>query len=248
MKSSYYNHFFRYDGDNHVAYNALTNALALIENEKFELFNSFCKNEEALPEKLEEELKIGGFIIDDFIDELKTIEFRMLKARYNTEHYALTLVPSNDCNFRCDYCYQKDVFVERYMTQKVQDKLVDILESKIKSIRSFSVCWFGGEPLLAFDIVESLSNRFIKICKDNDVTYFSNMVTNGYLLTKYIIKRLNDVNCSSLQITIDGNPDIHNKRRPLASGDATYETIINNLKNGCDFSEHSYNYALHTSD
>jgi len=120
------------------------------------------------------------------------------------------------------------------MSKDVQDKLVELLESKVETINTFTVSWFGGEPLLAFDIIESLSERFISICNKNNIKYYANMVTNGYLMSREVLERLAVIQCSSVQITIDGNQDIHNLRKPLAEGGGTYTTIIENLKNGYD--------------
>jgi len=85
------------------------------------------------------DLKKGRFLIDDFVDELDILRFRMLQSRYNTDYLGLTIVPTNDCNFRCEYCYQKDVFKDNHMTQEVQDKLAELLKSRIKAILSFHV-------------------------------------------------------------------------------------------------------------
>ena len=61
MKPSKYNHFFEYDENRSVAYNAFTNALALIYNDKLEAYRAFCTDGTPMPDDLVTDLKGGGF-------------------------------------------------------------------------------------------------------------------------------------------------------------------------------------------
>jgi len=234
MKPSKYNHFFPYSETQCIAYNGLSNALALIDKSKFDEFNSFCNNGIPMSEDLNKDLRKGMFLIDDCIDELDVLRYRMFSTRYNSDTLSMTIAPTNDCQFDCIYCYEKDAVSNKYMTVETQDKLVEILESRKGLISHFSVTWYGGEPLMAFDIVESLSKRFIAICKENKIQYHASMISNGYMLDRHILKRMEHLDISVLQITIDGLPELHNKMRPLKGGGDTFETILDNLKNGFD--------------
>ena len=68
-----------------------------------------------------EDLYKGGFIVDNDFDELKELELRLLHGRFSSNSLGLTLAPTSDCNFRCIYCYEKDVIKPTYMTEEVQD-------------------------------------------------------------------------------------------------------------------------------
>ena len=234
MKPSRYNHFFPYSDTQCIAYNALTNSLALIEKPKLDAYRAYCDNGTPLPEDLVTDLKKGLFLLEDHVDELDTLRYNMLRGRYATDSISLTIAPTNDCNFRCVYCYEKDAITSKYMSQEVQDKLVELLESRKDLISSFGVTWYGGEPLMAFDVMESLSRRFIEICKENNIMYQTNMITNGYLLSREVLARMQDLCLSHIQVTIDGLPEVHNQNRPLVGGGDTFDTIINNLKDGYD--------------
>jgi len=235
MKLSRYNHFFPYSERESIAYNALTNSLALIEKSKLEAYNAYKDNGTPLSEDIIADLKKGLFLLDDHVDELEALRYNMLRGRYGTDHLSLTIAPTNDCNFRCVYCYEKDAIASKYMSQEVQDKLVELLESRKGFIKSFGVTWYGGEPLMAFDVVESLSKRFIEICSENEISYSADMISNGYLLNRDILTRMQGLSISWIQITIDGLPEVHNKNRPLAGGGETFDKILNNLKDGYDF-------------
>ena len=234
MKPSRYNHFFPYSDAQSIAYNARSNSLALIEKENLEAYNDFCEHGKKLPSELADNLKKGFFVIEDFVDELESLQFTMLQSRYNTQYLGLTLAPTNDCNFACTYCYEKNSLSSKYMSQEVQDKIVEMLESRKKVISHFSVAWYGGEPLMAFDVVESLSKRLIEICNENDITYSAFMISNGYLLSRDILLKLPELEIKSMQITIDGTEEVHNRNRPLIDGSKTFDTIIKNLINNYD--------------
>ncbi|MCL2015466.1 MAG: SPASM domain-containing protein [Defluviitaleaceae bacterium] len=232
MKPSNYNFFFPYEPDDTkvIAYNSFSNALALMEKDKHGTFMRFCSdNAEINDAEFVEQLKRGNFIIDDTCNELDLLKFRMLSARYNTDSLGLTIAPTADCNFRCPYCYEKDVIKPEYMSEETQDKIIELVELKSGSISHFHVAWYGGEPLMAMDIIQRLSEKFIEICDKHNVTYSANLVTNGYFLTRENVEILNRLKISSIQVTMDGGREIHNKMRPHKDGLPTFDTIIDNL-------------------
>jgi len=218
MKASRYNHFFPYSDKQSIAYNAFTNALALIDLDKLAAYHAFINEEIPIPDELQDALHKGLFLIEDHVDERQKLRHNMLRSRYGSDYLNLTITPTNDCNFACVYCYEKGVLSGKYMTNEVQDKIVELVESRKGLIANLSVTWYGGEPLMAFDVIKNLSERFIHICKDNDIKYNATMITNGYLLTRDVLTDIKELSITSLQITIDGLPEIHNKMRPLVGG------------------------------
>lgn len=237
MKASHYNFFFPYEEDENklIAYNSRSNALALIEKQKYNKFMAFCnEGEEISDNELVQSLKNGLFIIDDGVNELDSIRFNMLVNRYSATGLSFTIAPTSDCNFSCIYCYEKGGIKPVYMNEATQVKVVELLKSKVKTITNFHVSWYGGEPLMAFDIVEKLSKKFIEICDENEINYSADIITNGYLLSRDKIEILNKYRVNLMQITIDGLPETHNKRRPLTNGSETFNEIFSNLKNNID--------------
>ena len=168
------------------------------------------------------------------MEELDVLRYRMLRARYGTDSLSFTLAPTNDCQFDCVYCYEKGALTNKYMTQEIQDKIVEMLEKRKGLVSHFSVTWYGGEPLMAFDVLENMSKRFIQICDDNQITYKSTVITNGYLLSRDVLERMKHLRIEYLQITVDGLPEMHNQRRSLRGGGDTFDTIMKNLKDGYD--------------
>ena len=232
MKPSNYNFFFPYEADDDkvIAYNSFSNALALMEKDKHIIFDRFCKNGDAIEdEEFIGQLKMGSFLIDDDVNELERLRFRMLSSRYNTDYLSLTIAPTADCNFRCSYCYEKDVIKPDYMTEEVQNAIIAMVQNRAKTISHLHVTWYGGEPLMSIDAIENLSKEFIDICDENNITYNANIITNGYLLTEDNVKMLNNLKVTSMQVTIDGGREVHDVRRPFVDGSGTFDTIIQNL-------------------
>ena len=133
-------------------------------------------------------------------------------------------------NFRCIYCYEKDSLTPCKMSEETEGNIVNLLKHQIGKIKHFSVTWYGGEPLLGLDSLQRLSKEFIKICDENQIAYSAGIVTNGYLLTLETYNILKECRVTGMQITIDGDEETHNQRRPLAGGQPTYQKIMSNLE------------------
>ncbi len=83
---------------------------------------------------------------------------------------------------------------------------------------------------MALNIIENLTKRFLEICDEHKIRYDAGIVTNGYLLTASTVAAFKDLKISGIQVTLDGSPEEHNKRRPLIGGKPTFDKIIANLR------------------
>lgn len=232
MKPSYYNFFFPYEYENrkYIAYNSLSNSMALIDEENYNKYLNFEKHGMNISdESLFHSLKQGNFIINDDINEMDIIRHNMYASRFNTQSLSLTIAVTSDCNFRCIYCFEKDVINNYYMDEEIEKSIIEFVNKKSNTIGHFSVTWYGGEPLLNMKTIERLSEKFIEICNINNIVYSANIVTNGYNITKINLDLLKKYKVSSMQITIDGDEETHNLRRPLKNGYPTFRKIIDNL-------------------
>lgn len=94
MKTTNYWHAYSLDDSGKMLiYNAFTNALASIEPEKYAKFLRFAQAQIPIDDpELEEQLKQGGFLLNDTTDELSLLRLRLQSTRYNTSSFGLTLV------------------------------------------------------------------------------------------------------------------------------------------------------------
>ena len=139
MKSSKYNIFIE-NNDNILAYNSRTAALAEVSCDTYdEILKVLDTPNEEHEVKLKEDLMYGGFLVKDDFDELASIRHDMYKERFSTEALSLTIAPTADCNFRCPYCYEKDVLQNKVMTDDVAKDILDFISSKINSISTLGI-------------------------------------------------------------------------------------------------------------
>lgn len=230
MKESIYNKFFNKD-EVILAYNARTNALAEICVEDYQIFLKWKENKiDQLPENLESELLYGGFVVPKEINEEDLIKNSIMASRYSTKCLNLTIAPTSNCNFRCPYCYEKDVLKVQRMSDITANNILKMIKDRIKHLETVNITWYGGEPLLELDRILSLSQQIIKICEENNTEYYASMVTNGYFLTCECLERLIEVKVKNIQITLDGTQEYHDNRRYRVGKKPTFGRIIQNLK------------------
>ncbi|MGD2091163.1 MAG: radical SAM protein [Candidatus Aminicenantes bacterium] len=239
LKTSQYNFFFEADDGYTLAYNALSNSLARVHREKFKLIKKILKAPNKFSfdtedkEKLKKDLLKGYFLIDETLSELEILKMRNKIGRYSKEYLGLAIAPTLACNFDCTYCFEDKK--PDTMTEETENALIKFVESRLELAKLFSVTWFGGEPTLKIDTIERLTKSFQKLCEKNNVDFAPmSMITNGYLLTRENAKKLKELNIASAQVTVDGPPEVHDKRRKLNNGKGTFVRILENIKAAMD--------------
>ena len=139
-------------------------------------------------DEVESVLYSNGFIVDDYVDEGMIIDYIFNNEIYGNNVLELTIIPTNACNFDCVYCYQKEPYF--YMSEETINNIVKFLEKHINEYSGLLVSWFGGEPLLAKEIMISVMSRIREICLKNKKPFYSNVTTNGYELDLFTFKKL----------------------------------------------------------
>lgn len=196
------------------------------QSEMFENAYETLSGEQHILDLLEER----NIIYDESKTAIDGYEELYQEFIHNNQFLHLVILPTENCNFRCIYCYEEHE--SKIMSQDVQDGIVNYVEQHIKDYQALRVEWFGGEPLCQKEIINNLSKRLKDICKANKKPYYASMTTNGYLLDPETFKMMHKKNgIMRYQITIDGLAESHNKQRALANGKPTFDTIIENLRN-----------------
>jgi len=229
MRWSKYNYLFQ-DNTFYYIYNALSNSFAELDFEDFNLLKDLSLNFDTAIKKITNEdlesLKQAKFIADDK-EELLRIKYSTHYNRFDNSFISLTINPTLDCNFNCTYCFENNNRRKEYMDDVVENNLIEFINSYTPTIKGIYLTWFGGEPLMAFDKIVSITTKIKKF----NLPFGAKMITNGYLLTKEKIEQLDNLSINSIQITIDGTEINHNSRRKLLNGNGTFDKIIFNIKN-----------------
>lgn len=178
-------------------------------------------------EKYREIFLDGGFYVPINRQEKQISKLRNLQLKYDST-LRLTIYPTEQCNFRCTYCYEK--FENKVMNEETEDYLIDFVRKNIHKYTGIEVTWFGGEPLLEYERILSISRKLIDICKRTSRIYRASCITNGYLLDLPLFQQLLRCKVTTFMITLDGPAEYHDSVRKKANGAGTFNTIYHNLE------------------
>lgn len=145
---------------------------------------------------------------------------------------SLCLNICHDCNFRCDYCFAKDGTYNTekdYMSEEVGFAAVDFLIKNSGTIYNLEIDFFGGEPLLNFDVVKNIVNYAREKEKKAKKLFHFTLTTNCVGLNDERIDFLNQ-EMDNVVLSIDGRCKTHDKVRKDKTGKGTYRLAINKAK------------------
>lgn len=173
-------------------------------------------------------LSLHKIIFKDHLSEKQFIKDYFNNELEDGKDLNIILLLTNNCNFKCKYCFEKDL-LERHRnieTEEIENlKRFTSTHMKKNHLDKLNITFYGGEPLLEKQKLKDIVNFYYSSLKDN---FSFNIITNGSLLDYELINELKDKNLVGLKVTLDGPEEIHNKRRPMSKGNS-YITIINNL-------------------
>jgi uncharacterized protein len=111
------------------------------------------------------------------------------------------------------------------------------LERVVPNFKTYSLAWFGGEPLLHPDIVVQVSRRFRSLQSRYDSLGSVAITTNGSLLKEDVLRKLKEVDVDLFHVSVDGPRATHNQQRKSQSGEDTYDLILDNIERALDTTE-----------
>ena len=141
---------------------------------------------------------------------------------------ALCLHIAHTCNLNCSYCFasQGKYHGDRaLMSFEVGKRALDFLVENSKGRRNLEVDFFGGEPLMNFDVVKRLVAYARSIEKEAGKNFRFTLTTNGMLIDDDVIDFANR-ECSNVVLSLDGRKEIHDKYRVDYAGNGSWERIV----------------------
>lgn len=145
---------------------------------------------------------------------------------------ALCLHIAHDCNLACRYCFAGEGEYKgdrSLMSFEVGRKALDFLVENSGSRRNLEVDFFGGEPLLNFDVVKQLVAYGRELEKKKDKHFRFTLTTNGVLLNDEVIEFANK-EMDNIVLSIDGRKEVHDHMRPFKNGAGSYDLILDKFK------------------
>lgn len=170
----------------------------------------------------------------NFIKEIKHPETDVIKDLINRSINDIVLQVTRSCNFKCRYClYATDNDMERSheninMDFDIAKEAIDFLFDHSCDADSINISFYGGEPLLNFELIESIVDYANAVFKTKSLNY--SMTINASLLTERIIRYI-IANEFNVAISLDGPEEVQNShRRFKVTGSETYRIVISNVE------------------
>lgn len=217
--------------------NMLSGAIVSIPSALFDTIPTDAENiDEQLSAHLFDpnDLADNGILVSPDLDEACSWREQLLITRNDTAHcFVLHFLPTIQCQLRCSYCFENGA--DRGLPIKLETvsamlEWVERYLSRFPEIDEFRMVLFGGEPLLCSDIGLTAIARVQKICDTRQINFWTEIVTNGELLTEVIAQKLSQYNWRRAQITLDGPEAVHNSRRTGAKRRPTFARITENIR------------------
>ena len=145
---------------------------------------------------------------------------------------AMCLHIAHTCNLNCSYCFasQGKYQGERaMMSLEVGKRAFDFLIEKSGTRRNLEVDFFGGEPLMNWDVVKELVRYARSIEKEHNKNFRFTLTTNGVLIDDEIIDFLNK-EMSNVVLSLDGRREVHDHFRKDYAGNGSYDKIVPKFK------------------
>ena len=156
---------------------------------------------------------------EDYITEFK---------RRPTVVKALCLHIAHDCNLACRYCFAEEGEYHgdrSMMSFEVGKQALDFLVENSGSRRNLEVDFFGGEPLMNFEVVKQLVAYGRSLEEKHSKKFRFTLTTNGVLLDDEVMEFANR-EMANVVLSIDGRKEVHDKMRPTRNGKGSYDLII----------------------
>lgn len=216
----------------HYVYLSRDNSLYTVSKDTFEKISRVREKPgeiSDLPKSLLGELIENKILTTDDDEKEFYMQMQMdyLLESFSSNKLILTIAPTSQCNFDCPYCFE-----ENKPTVRMSDQVISNLISFIRNFRNIEylyLTWYGGEPLLAIELIATILERIHSEIPQVKIAYHF-LVTNGYLVNDKVVQVFKKFPLNEIQITLDGSRERHNLLRRLKGTEkGTYDKIIRNI-------------------
>lgn len=226
-------------GSVHQVDDVAYDAIALFEDHtKEEITEILLKKYGHLPDVTRQEIAL---LLED-IQSLKDQKKLFSKDLYEGKTFsfpqrtsvvkALCLHVAHTCNLNCEYCFAaqgKYHGQSALMPFEVAKQAIDFLVANSGTRRNLEVDFFGGEPLMNFQVVKDLVAYGRSQEKEHNKNFRFTLTTNGVLLNDEVMEFANK-EMANVVLSVDGRKEIHDYMRPTRNGKGSYDLIIDKFK------------------
>lgn len=236
-------HKFEMNGQRHVV-DVNSGAVHLVSGAVYEMIDHFTDLRLDEIFKLMKDRFSESEIIEAYAEVKEISDAGLLFSADETEAFlpglqsrepvvkALCLHIAHDCNLRCEYCFadEGEYHGKRaLMSAETGKKAIDFLIEKSGRRRNLEIDFFGGEPLMNFDVVKEIVEYARNLESEKDKHFRFTITTNGVLLDEEKLSYINK-QMSNIVLSIDGRREVNDRMRKLRGGQGSYDLIIDKFK------------------
>ncbi|MBN2534945.1 MAG: Cys-rich peptide radical SAM maturase CcpM [Spirochaetales bacterium] len=224
-------HLFRTPGGYYL-YDVNKNAILKLEPEVYAFLNGNSNGKNEIKEKIKK-LKEKGFLSVKRADIIEHPSHEILEDLLKHNLSMVTLQVTQQCNLRCDYCaysggYFNREHNNRRMPVDIARRGIDFLLEHSRDKEIVSVGFYGGEPLLEFDLIKECIHYTEKRGEGKNIVF--NITTNGTLLDREKIAYMAEHDVY-IMVSLDGPQFMHDRHRKYAHGNrGSFEKVMSNLR------------------
>ncbi len=175
--------------------------------------------------ELKELMDMGYLNTNDDYSHVEPVETGVVKA--------LCLLVAHDCNLRCKYCFAETgeyhMKSRTLLSAETGRKALDWLVAHSGNRTNLEVDFFGGEPLMNFQVIKDVVAYGRELEKKHGKVFKFTTTTNAVLLNDEMMDFLNQ-EMDNVVISIDGRREVHDRMRPTPNGKGSYDLIIDRAK------------------
>ena len=212
--------------ENYFIVNPLTGNADILSPLEWLKLNEFLAGNRSDPE-FEQDLALKGYLISEKEEkELYQSKYLDFVDSRDQDEVQIFFVPNYSCNFACTYCYQDEYSnTQQSLSIAVIDAFFKYISIEFAGRRKY-ITVFGGEPLLNSPKQREMIGYLLDKASDQQLDVC--VVTNGFFLEEYI-GILTKARIREIQVTLDGTGEVHDKRRFLKGGGATFSKIVQGI-------------------
>lgn len=232
-------HAYKIHGEN-IVLDVMSGAVHLLDDTAYDVLGCYNNDGTLNPNKLKKLTKYDETSINEALKEIEyLVENKMLFTEdpytemlpvwtKQTVVKALCLHIAHDCNLRCSYCFAgtgEYMGHRSLMSLEVGKKAIDFLIDNSGNRRNLEVDFFGGEPLMNFDVVKGIVEYAREREKEADKNFRFTITTNAMLLDDEKRAYINE-NMHNVVLSLDGRKEVNDAVRKRIDGTGSYDRIL----------------------
>ncbi len=220
-----------------MLFNTLNHGIMVVDDLLRNCLEDLDASISAIPKKYLKELRDQRMIVKSEREERKLLETYFKEIQRTAESaLEVTILTTFACNFACVYCVESGVISSVRMDEETAERTIDYIvkEARRLKVEAIHLYFYGGEPLMHVPPIRSIASKIGAYCEKKGLEFAFALTTNGSLLSPDLVLELAELGLEGVKVTIDGDREHHNVKRPYANGKGSFDDIIRNIEFAVD--------------